>query len=110
MQSRDATVTISLNGEFTAIELEEIIRDLAHARAGMTPSVPTSLAGAVLVNATSLIEQTPNFQLSTLVDGGLRIHLRSSGLGWLAFQLDAAQTSHMVELITHQVPDRPRPQ
>jgi len=84
-------VRISLNGEFSGPELEEIIRGLAEARAGLEPSVsqepPTTLDAQVLVQEDAL------FKFRTLTHGGLRIWLRNEGLGWLAFSLTAADVA-----------------
>lgn len=101
----DSKMAVHLDGEFTAREMEEIIGELAKARATMQPEVPRTLDGAAMTEAQSLIECTPDFQFSTLVNGGLRIHLRNSGLGWLAFELTAEERQGMLALLGDQVTD-----
>jgi hypothetical protein len=104
----NSKVRIELNGEFDAREMEEILRDLASARAGMLPEVPRTLDGAPMIDAVSLIENAPIFQFATTVDGGLRIHLRNSGLGWLAFNLTSEQRNGLMALLSNQIRDPTR--
>lgn len=90
-------VTISLNGEFTAAELEEVIQELAVARAGMEPAVPQTLPTSG--DAAVLQQEDASFTVRTLADGGLRIWLRSEGVGWMAFQLSATRREDLVTFL-----------
>lgn len=109
METR-ATVHLELNGDLTASDLEEAIRALANARAGMQPEVPRSIEGAALSDSRALVEESPLFTFVTLSDGGLRIHIRSSGLGWLAFNLTAAQRAAVGQLIAGEFAHQHRSQ
>jgi len=86
-------VTISLNGEFTAAELEEVIQELAAARSSMDPPVPLTLP--ISGDAPVVLQENSSFTIRTLVDGGLRIWLRSEGMGWMAFQLSASRREEL---------------
>lgn len=103
------TIDIALNGTFNAAELEEIIHEFAKARSSLLPPVPSSIEGASLANANTLVERSPSFTFATLADGGLRIHIRSSGFGWLAFTLSAAERAHVGKLITGEHTHTHRP-
>ncbi len=88
---------ISLNGEFTAAELEEVILELSKVRAGMEPAVPRTLVTSG--DATVMEQDETLFTVRTLADGGLRIWLRSEGAGWMAFKLSAARRKELFEFL-----------
>jgi hypothetical protein len=92
---------VSLTGEFTASEFEEIIRDLAQARASLQPAVPmrppsTENEGDVL------LQEDSQFTFAKLATGGLRIWLRNEGIGWLAFNLSATDVRGIREFLAKQ--------
>lgn len=90
-----------LNGEFTAMELEEIIRDLAQVRAGLKPAVsmqPPSL----LSEGEILVQEESQFAFRKLATGGLRIWLRNEGIGWLAFNLSSAYVLGIREFLNKE--------
>lgn len=95
---KDSKATINLNGEFSAIELEEIIRSLIEARASLYPPVPDS-PPTEQSEAEILVQSKARFSVRTLADGGLRIWLRNEGIGWLAFTLDAVAKKGLVEFL-----------
>jgi len=86
-------VTIALNGEFSASDLEEILRDLAAQRADMAPAVPVELSP----DAEVLEETDALFSIRTRLGGGLRIWLRHTGFGWIPFSLSAATRADLRE-------------
>lgn len=92
-------LAVTLTGEFTASELDEIIRDLAMARAGMLPAVPTSAPGDISAEGEVLVQDAASFTCRTLASGGLRIYLRSDGLGWMAYNLTPRDVAGIRELI-----------
>lgn len=94
---RGTTVKIDLNGEFTASEMDEILRDLGTARAGMLPAVP--LGPPTSLDAEVMLQDEALFKVRTLVDGGARIWLRSEGFGWLAFTLPPADVLGLREFL-----------
>jgi hypothetical protein len=97
------TVKMELNGTFTAPELEEIIHELAKRRSAMQPAVPLTREGAMHLGSAMLIEPSPRFVFATKADGGLRISLRNSGIGWLAFELSAADVDGIRKLISGEL-------
>lgn len=84
----DNTVKIALNGEFTAIELEDIIRSLMEARSGMAPPVPNTPPDAESA-AQVLVQDQTSLIVRTLASGGLRFWLRNSGIGWFGLTVSA---------------------
>lgn len=91
-------VTINLNGEFSAIELEEIIGQLAKARAATDPPVPLNPPTEAHPREV-LVQEQAEFALRKLANGGLRVWLRNEGFGWLAFTLTAADASGIREFL-----------
>ena len=80
---------INLNGEFSASELEEIIRSLAEVRASLLPAVPRDPPTADSEDEV-LVQDDAVFRVRTIARGGLRIWLRNEGFGWVAFTLSKA--------------------
>lgn len=91
------TATIALNGSFTAADMDEIIADLARARASLFPGVPNQ--PPTNLDAPMLEQHEPQFRIRTLAAGGLRIWLRHEGFGWIAFTLSARQRKELVEFL-----------
>lgn len=86
---------LSLTGEFSAPELDEIIRDLATARAGMLPAIPATPEES----SDALVLADPSVKIRTLVGGGVRIWIRSDGLGWFAFDVSAANREGLARFL-----------
>lgn len=82
-----STLHINLTAELESDAVDALIKELSEARAQMIPSVPMDLPP----DAEVLEQGEPLFRIRTLVDGGLRIWLRSEGMGWLAFKMTADQ-------------------
>lgn len=96
-----STVKIALNGEFTATELEEILRDLMQARAGMTPPVPMQPPGQDQ-DAQVLVQDETSFIVRTLASGGLRFWLRNEGIGWLALAVPKTTAEGLATFLTQK--------
>lgn len=92
------TVRVEVNGDFTADDLDEVIRSLAKARAGLAPAVPLKAPDGT-IESELLVQDDALFKIATLADGGLRIWLRSEGFGWMAFNLSAAQAAGLREFL-----------
>ncbi len=95
--TKEARVQIALDGEYSAAELEELIRHLAKTRAAMLPSVPGEPPTSFDTDA--LQEIDPLFKIRALVGGGVRIWLRNEGYGWLPFTLSATGISSLAKFI-----------
>lgn len=93
---------ISLNGEFSALEIEEIIRDLAAARASLQPPVPTT-APSLESDATVLSQEDALFAIRTLAGGGLRFWLRNEGIGWLALTINATAAEGLRQFLSNKI-------
>ena len=93
---------INLNGEFSASELEEIIRSLAEVRAGLLPAVPSDPPSGAS-DAEVLVQEETAFRVRTLADGGLRIWLRNEGLGWIAFTMSQRDKAGLVEFLGKKI-------
>ncbi len=92
---------INLTGEFSALELEEVIRTLATARASLEPAVPMQ-PPTLLATEEVLVQEEASFNFRTLIGGGLRIWLRNEGLGWLAFTLTQTDVAGIREFLGQQ--------
>jgi len=88
-------VTISVAGTFTAAELEEVIRDLAETRAGMTPPVPSTPEAA----GTALVQADSSVKVRSLVDGGVRVWIRNEGIGWIALTVSAEKREGLANFL-----------
>ena len=97
----EGKVQISLNGEFTAAEVEEIIADLAKARAGTAPAVPMEPPTA-LHPREILVQDEAAFTFRKLATGGIRVWLRNEGIGWLAFTLSAKHAAGIREFLNKE--------
>lgn len=97
-----ATARIELNGDFTAEQLEEIIRDFAEVRASLRPSVPMQ-PPSEMSGANVLLQDETQFAFRRLVTGGLRIWLRNEGIGWVAFSLSATDVLGIREFLGQEV-------
>ena len=95
-------LAINLHGEFDAHELEDIIRELAQARAGLTPAVPLNPPDHA-TPGDALEQKDAAFTIATTASGGLRIWLRSEGVGWQSFTLDAAARETLADLLRHKI-------
>lgn len=86
--SQDGTSTrLDINEEFTAEQLDTLLRKLALTRAAMTPAVPASRE-ELDTEQNVLVEDKPALSISALQDGGFRLWMRHRGFGWLAYQID----------------------
>jgi hypothetical protein len=88
------SVRLDLNGVFSATELEQLIGDLARARAMMEPAVPRDPepAGAALAD--------PRFFVSEAADrGGVVLRLRDPGTGWRAYRLPYNEAGRLAMLL-----------
>lgn len=94
----DAKATVALNGEFSALELEEIIADLAQVRAGMQPAVPSKPDPDRNVP----VQERTLFSIRNILGGGARIWLRNEGFGWLAFELSAEEAVGLAEFLRNK--------
>lgn len=74
-----------------APSLDTLISSLAEIRAGMQPAVSglRPSPNDESINQTPItVEDSPAMQANVLRDGRIRLYARSSGFGWLAFNLD----------------------
>lgn len=90
---------IVLDKECDAGELEELIRNLALARAAMSPAVPDEPP----IDGDALVEENALFRIRTLANGGLRVYLRSEGIGWIAFSVDAEARERLADFLGKKV-------
>ena len=85
---------LNLNGEFSATELEQLIGDLARARAMMQPGVPREPEPTVDVQV------DPRFLVSEAADrGGVVLRLRDPGTGWRAYGLPYNEAGRLAMLL-----------
>ena len=99
------TKRFDLSGEFSASDLEDVIRTLAETRACMTPPVPEAAPSHPDAEQQILVQDESKFTFRKLANGGLRIWLRNEGIGWLAFTLTAADVLGIREFLNKQGTD-----
>ena len=93
-----SSARLDLHGSFSAIELEQLIGDLARARAMMEPGVPRDPEPAVDVQADPQID--PRFFVSEAPDhGGVVLRLRDPGTGWRAYRLPYNEAGRLAMLL-----------
>lgn len=92
---------IHLSGEFSALEIETLIHELAKTRASLTPQVPLEPPTEASTHPV-LLQDEARIVVRKRVGGGLRIWLRNEGLGWLAYTLTNADSEGLREFLTHQ--------
>lgn len=96
-------VRIALNGEFSAGELEAVIRRLAETRAAMTPPVP--MAPPIGLDEEVLLQDSAAWDIRRLVTGGLRFWVRDDGVGWLAFTVAPQALETLRQLLSEEPSD-----
>ena len=84
------TLELSINGRYTATELDVLLRALAELRATMLPGVPQSRADLLQDGSAGsvLIEKEPSITIAARRNGGFRMWVRNQGFGWLAYEID----------------------
>lgn len=106
-QPAPGKVRIDLNGEFSAIDLEEIIQLLMVERAAMQPEVTMQAPSEDAPDAMVTNEPAESFAIRILLDGSLRFWLRSAGIGWMSFDLPARHREPLARyLLSNQFTNR----
>ena len=89
---------LNLPGTFSAGELEQLIGDLARARAMMQPGVPRDPEPTAEVPADPQLD--PRFFVSEAPDrGGVVLRLRDPGTGWRAYGLPYSEAGRLAMLL-----------
>lgn len=81
---------LSIDGTFTATELETLITKLAIARSKLKPAIsnePPTLETKEEDLPTYAHQTDPTFAIGKTTDGSINMWLRHEGLGWLIFTL-----------------------
>ncbi|RZZ81959.1 hypothetical protein EAT51_07860 [Pseudoxanthomonas winnipegensis] len=87
--------TIKIDGEFSATEIEGLLSELAAARSGMMPEVPTEPPA----EGEFLPQPNASFRIRSRANGGLRVWLRHEGFGWIPFELEPAQVTALRDFL-----------
>jgi hypothetical protein len=97
---------LNLNGVFSANELEQLIGDLARARAMMQPGVPRDPEPTVEVQADP--QHDPRFFVSEAPDhAGVVLRIRDPGAGWRAYRLPYNEAGRLGMLLDEWSRRRP---
>ena len=92
------SVRLNLVGSFSATELEQLIGDLARARAMMAPGVPRDPEPSAEVPADPQVD--PRFFVSEAPDhDGVLLRLRDPGTGWRAYGLPYGEAARLAMLL-----------
>lgn len=82
---------VRIANDLTAHELDMLISALAEVRANKAPPVSENRPRAddeSVMDTPVTVEDSPAMQAKVLRDGRIRLWARSSGFGWLAFNLN----------------------
>jgi hypothetical protein len=92
--------------ELTASDIEELIAKLMTLRSQTEPSVhraPPTPADAA-TRSTVIVQRDPDISFAALADGGIRLWLRHTGLGWTAVQFSADKARLLRDYLIKWVP------
>ena len=92
--------------ELTAQDLDLLISTLAEVRAAKSPPVSSTRpepTNESAINTPVTVEDSPAMQARQLRDGRIRLWARSSGFGWLAFNLDLRDACTLRDWMTANV-------
>ena len=101
------SISISVSGKLSTIEVETLIADLAFLRANMLPPVPFELPrpadpNSDLPNVSS--QDDPYLSVRLLRDGSIRFWLRNFGLGWMVFNLPVEKACAVRDYLVANTP------
>lgn len=102
LNSAKTALRLDISGTLSTAEVEKLIGTLADMRAQMEPAVPDTRPASG-TGAPLMIQDDPSFFLASTRDGGIRIWLRSHGLGWLGFSLPLRNAQAMQGFLTRHV-------
>lgn len=102
------SISISVDGTLSTVEVETLIADLAFLRANMLPPVPFELPkpgdpNSDLPNLS--VQDDPYLSAKLLKDGQIRLWLRSFGLGWMVFNLPIERACALRDFLIANTPD-----
>jgi translation initiation factor 2 beta subunit (eIF-2beta)/eIF-5 len=100
--SQESKIKLNLEGEFSASDIESVIRTLAKARAGLKPQVPENPPTEYSTDE-ALVQAESKFSIATLANGGIRIWLRNEGIGWIAFDLGEADKRGIADFLSKKL-------
>lgn len=97
---------LRLGKELTAQELDSLISGLAEIRAAKLPPVSSSRPtpeDESSIDTPVTVEDSPAMQAKALRDGRVRLWARSSGFGWLAFNIELRDARVLRDWLTANV-------
>lgn len=92
---------LKIDSELTAGEVESLIVQLSNLRGEMTPPVPNDRAD--IENA--FLQEDPYIDVKPLRNGDIRIWFRTTGIGWIAFNLCIQNALTMRDLLITATPN-----
>lgn len=106
LSSDRRSIRITMDSTLDAHGLSTFIADLAVTRANMEPQVPYEPPQAGDYSTNTSEQDNPYFQARRLRDGRIRLWIRNAGIGWMAFNIPAAQAITLRDyLIVHTDPN-----
>lgn len=103
------TCRLMIDAQLDAVALDELISRLGEARASMLPHVSKTRPEPGSVEATTTpvsMEDEPALRAVRLRDGRVRLWARSSGFGWLAFNIGNVDACALRDWFTANVQGR----
>jgi hypothetical protein len=109
LEWNENTCQLTVDGQFNAAEMDDIISRLGEARAAMLPHVSKVKPEPASLEATTTpvsMEDEPALRALRLRDGRVRIWARSSSFGWLAFNINLTDARALRDWFTANVQGR----
>lgn len=88
---------------YNAVELDDLIRSMIEARAGMNPPIPTIPPS--LLSADCQVMHATSFSIARLHSGGLRVWARLDGLGWVSIEMSEGDRTELERLLVQPEPE-----
>ena len=108
LNASKSEATLTLQGNFSADALEELISKLAVLRSDMQPPVPKARPDSMSeADKHITIEDEPAMVVARLRDGRFRLWLRNRGTGWMAYNIDAANATGLRDYLSANLPTTP---
>jgi hypothetical protein len=93
---------VSIDQEFTAAEVGELLITLANARQKMEPPVPRLREDALAENAPVTPVVFRAALVTRLFSGDARVWLQHDGFGWLTFEFSRGQLEWLADLVNQK--------
>lgn len=105
LETNGQTADVQINASLTAVELEDLMRQLALLRAQMTPAVPEHPADLLAPGMAQklLMEDQSAMVIAQHAGGAFHLFCRHRGFGWLVYSCEAARAAGIAGYIASRI-------